>query len=138
MGATIPLPSKGPIQVDLNNPQNVAISIATLPSNITPNVQEWNLQFERQIGENMSWSLAYVGNKGTHLTTYYNYNRQQYNDPQCSNNNPIGCNFPALGAINTQATIGNSTYNSLQTSLKRNFTNNLQFLRELRLVARHR
>ena len=91
-------------------------------------MQEWNVQFERQIGESMSWSLAYVGNKGTHLTTYYNYNRQQYNDPQCSNNNPIGCNFPALGAINTQATIGNSIYNSLQTSLKRNFTNNLQFL----------
>ncbi len=127
VGATIPLPSKGPIQVDLNNPQNVAISIATLPSNVTPNVQEWNLQFERQLGQSMSFSLAYVGNKGTHLTTYYNYNRQQYNDPQCSVTDPIGCNFPALGAINTQATIGNSIYNSLQTSLNRRFTNNLQF-----------
>ena len=29
--------------------------------------------------------------------------------------------------INTQATIGNSIYNSLQTSLNRHFTNNLQF-----------
>jgi hypothetical protein len=113
--------------VNLNDPTNVAISVATLPTNTTPNVQEWNLQFERQLGQSMSFSLAYVGNKGTHLTTYYNYNRQQYNDPQCSVSNPIGCNFPALGNINTQATIGNSTYNSLQTSLKRNFTNNLQF-----------
>ncbi len=128
VGATIPLPSKGPIQVNLDNPQNVAISIATLPSNVTPNVQEWNLEFERQIGQNMSFSLAYVGNKGTHLTTYYNYNRQQYNDPQCSVSSPIGCNFPALGAINTQATIGNSIYNALQTSLSRHFTNGLQFM----------
>jgi Carboxypeptidase regulatory-like domain len=127
VGANAPLPSKGPIQVNLNDPTNVAISVATLPTNTTPNVQEWNLQFERQLGQSMSFSLAYVGNKGTHLTTYYNYNRQQYNDPQCSVSNPIGCNFPALGNINTQATIGNSTYNSLQTSLKRNFTNNLQF-----------
>ncbi len=128
VGATIPLPSKGPIQVDLNNPQNVAISVATLPSNVTPNVQEWNLQFERQIGSNMTFDLAYVGNKGTHLVTYYDYNRQQYNEPLCSVSNPVGCNFAALGAINTQATIGNSIYNSLQTSLKRHFTNNLQFM----------
>ena len=127
-GATTALPSKGPIQVDLNNPQNVAISVATLPSNVTPNVQEWNLQFERQIGENMSFSLAYVGNKGTHLVTYYDYNRQQYQEPLCSETNPIGCNFPALGMINTQATIGNSIYNALQTSLNRHFTNNLQFM----------
>ena len=99
MGATIPLPSKGPIQVDLNNPQNVAISIATLPSNVTPNVQEWNVQFERQIGESMSWSLAYVGNKGTHLTTYYNYNRQQYNDRRRSaaTTTRLAANFPAFG-----------------------------------------
>ena len=128
VGATIPLPSKGPIQVDLNNPTNVAISVATLPSNVTPNVQEWNLDFERQVGTNMTFNLAYVGNKGTHLVTYYDYNRLQYNAPApCGTSNPIGCNFPALGAINTQATIGNSIYNSLQTGLNRHFTNNLQF-----------
>ncbi len=127
VGATIPLPSKGPIVVDLNHPTNVAISVATLPSNVTPNVQEWNLDFERQIGTNMTFNVAYVGNKGTHLVTYYDYNRQQYNTQQCSVTSPGGCNFPALGAINTQATIGNSTYNSLQTSLNRRFTNNLQF-----------
>ena len=129
VGATIPLPSKGPIQVDLNNPANVAISVATLPSNVTPNVQEWNVDFERQIGNNMTFNLAYVGNKGTHLVTYYDYNRLQYGSPaRCGTDSPIGCNFPALGAINTQATIGNSIYNSLQTSLNRRFTNNLQFM----------
>jgi hypothetical protein len=128
VGAVGPLPSKGPIQVDLNNPMNVAISVATLPSNVTPNVQEWNLDFERQIGTNMTFNLAYVANKGTHLVTYYDYNRLQYNAPApCGTSSPIGCNFPALGGINTQATIGNSIYNSLQTSLNRRFTNNLQF-----------
>jgi outer membrane receptor protein involved in Fe transport len=121
VGATGALPSKGPIQVNLNNPQNVAISVATLPWNTTPSVQEWNIQFERQIGQSMTASVAYVGNKGTHLVTYYNYNRQYYNSPQ----NTV--NYPALGAINTQATIGNSTYNSLQASLNRRFTNGLQF-----------
>jgi hypothetical protein len=121
VGATAPLPSKGPIQVNLNNPQNVAISIAALPTNTTPSNQEWNLQFERQISDNTSLSIAYVGTKGTHLTTYFNYNRQYYNSPQ----NTV--NFPALGAINTQATIGNSTYNALQVSLNRRFVHGLQF-----------
>jgi len=121
IGASNPLPSKGPIQVDLNNPKNVAISVATLPTNNTPNVQEWNFQYERQITDNLVMSLAYVGTKGTHLVTYYNYNRQYYDSPQ----NTV--NWPALGAINTQATIGNSTYNALQASLNRRFTNGLQF-----------
>lgn len=121
VGATGPLPSKGPIVVDLNNPKNVAISVATLPSNKTPSNQEWNLQVQRQIGSNMVATLAYVGTKGTHLTTYYNYNRQEYNLPQ----NTV--NFPNLGAINVQATVGNSTYNALQAMLNRRFNNGLQF-----------
>ena len=125
--ATSPLPSKGPIQVDLNNPQNVAISVATLPNNTTPNVQEWNLQFEHQIGDNMTLSLAYVGDKGTHLVTYYNYNRQIYGVAPCGVGNPTGCNFSNLGTINTQATIGTSNYNAMQVMLNRRFTQGLQF-----------
>lgn len=121
VGAVIPLPSKGPIQVNLNNPANVAISVATLPTNKTPSVQEWNLQFEQQIGTTMTLSLAYVGDKGTHMVTYYDYNRQAYNSPR----NTV--NFPSLGAINTQATIGNSSYNALQVALNRRFTAGLQF-----------
>ncbi len=125
--ATIPLPAKGPLQVNLNDPANVSISIATLPTNTTPSVQEWNFQLEHQIGNDMTLTMAYVGDKGTHLTTYYNYNRQQYALAPCSVTAPAGCNFPALGAINTQATIGNSTYNALQVSLNRRFTAGLQF-----------
>ncbi len=125
--ATIPLPPKGPLQVNLNDPANVSISIATLPTNTTPDVQEWNLELEHQIGNNMTLTMAYVGDKGTHLTTYYNYNRQQYALAPCSVSAPAGCNFPQLGAINTQATIGNSTYNAMQVSLNRRFTAGLQF-----------
>jgi hypothetical protein len=98
-----------------------------LPTNTTPQVQEWNLELEHQIGNNMTFTMAYVGDKGTHLTTYYNYNRQQYGLAPCSNSAPAGCNFSALGAINTQATIGNSSYNALQVSLNRRFTAGLQF-----------
>jgi len=125
--ATAPLPSKGPIQVDLNNPANVAISVATLPSNKTPSVQEWNLQLEQQIGTNQVLSLAYVGDKGTHLVTYFDYNRQIYGVAPCGTMNPVGCNFPNLGTINTQATIGTSSYNALQAAFNRRFAAGLQF-----------
>ncbi len=125
--ATNPLPAKGPIMVNLNDPTNVSISIATLPNNTTPSVQEWNLELEHQIGNNMTFTMAYVGDKGTHLTTYYNYNRQQYGLAPCSVTTPAGCNFPALGEINTQATIGNSNYNALQVSLNRRFVAGFQF-----------
>jgi outer membrane receptor protein involved in Fe transport len=126
-GLTQPLPAKGPIQVNLADPTNVSISVATLPTNETPSVQEWNLQFERELSPTTTFSMAYVGDKGTHLVTYYNYNRQAYGAPACSVSNPVGCNFPALGTINTQATIGNSNYNALQLMLNRRFTAGLQF-----------
>jgi Carboxypeptidase regulatory-like domain len=125
--ATNPLPAKGPIMVNLNDPTNVSISIATLPTNTTPSVQEWNLELQHQIGTNTTFTMAYVGDKGTHLTTYYNYNRQQYALAPCSVTTPAGCNFPALGDINTQATIGNSNYNALQLSLNRRFVAGFQF-----------
>ena len=127
LAATAPLPAKGPLVVNLLDPTNVSISVATLPSNLTPNVQEWNLELERQLGPATSLSVAYVGDKGTHLVTYFNYNRQQYGLAPCSITAPAGCNFPALGSINTQATIGESTYNALQVNLTRRFTNGLQF-----------
>jgi len=127
LAATAPLPAKGPLNVNLLAPANVAISVATLPSNLTPNVQEWNFQLEHQLDAATSFSLAYVGDKGTHLVTYFNYNRQVYAVPACGASNPTGCNFPALGSINTQATIGDSTYNALQASLNRRFSHGLQF-----------
>jgi Carboxypeptidase regulatory-like domain/TonB-dependent Receptor Plug Domain len=126
-GTTIPLPSKGPLVVDLADPTNVSISVATLPTNETPSVQEWNFQFEHQLDSSTVLSLAYVGDKGTHLVTYFNYNRQQYGLAPCSVTSPAGCNFPALGDINTQATIGNSSYNALQINLTRRFIHGFQF-----------
>ncbi len=136
--ATGALPSKGPIQVNLNDPTNVSISVATLPTNTTPNVQEWNLEFEHQLGTTTTLSLAYVGDKSTHLVTYYNYNRQQYGLAPCSVTAPVGCNFPALGEINTQATIGTSNYNALQVGLESPLHGRLAVRRFLHLVARNR
>ena len=44
-------------------------------------MQEWNCSFSGSWTEH-ALSLAYVGTKGTHLTTYFNYNRQNYDTAQ--------------------------------------------------------
>ncbi len=119
--ATGALPSKGPIQVDLNNPANVGISVATLDSNVPASVQQWNLTFQRELGPNTAMTMSYVGTKGTHLMTYFNYNRQYYDSPS----NTV--NYPALGGINVQDAIGTSNYNALQTQLNRRMSNGLLF-----------
>ncbi len=75
--------------------------IAVNRSNPNSMVQEWNLQVERQIGGNNVVNLAYVGTRGTDLSTYYPYNLYQFGTGKQ--------NFPRLGGINY------NNYNGLRT-----------------------
>ena len=95
--------------------------------------------FEHQIGDNMTFSMAYVGDKGTHLVTYYNYNRQVYGVDalrrrairQVAISRPSGLSIPRpLSATRTTT--------PLQVALNRRFTQGLAVRRILYLVARHR
>jgi outer membrane receptor protein involved in Fe transport len=72
--ATGALPSGDFTKLDLANPSGVSV-ISALPSNVTPNVSQWNLQIQRQLGTNSSVSLAYVGDRGKNLTRNYNANQ---------------------------------------------------------------
>ena len=48
-----------------------AFGITAIQKNFTDAyIQEWNLTAERTLGNNLFLSLAYVGNKGTHLVQY--------------------------------------------------------------------
>jgi hypothetical protein len=118
MTATAPLPVGSVNNVDLNNPKDVTV-FATLPTNRTPYVQQWNLQVQQELGANTALSLAYVGTKGTKLTNYYNMNRNPYGGGPKT--------FPNLGSVNVQNTDGSSIYHGLQTQLQRRMTKGLQF-----------
>ncbi len=61
--ATGPLPSGSFTNLNLSAPTGVSV-VGLLPSNLTPQVSEWNLQLQRQIATNQSLSLAYVGTHG--------------------------------------------------------------------------
>jgi outer membrane receptor protein involved in Fe transport len=105
--------------VDITNPKNV--SVIYYPTNSkNSHVQQWNLQFERQLGTNMAWTVAYVGTKMSNLATAFN-----------ANNAPFGSStghWSGLGGnVNEYAFIGTGTYNGLQTSFNRRLSRGLLF-----------
>jgi hypothetical protein len=120
LAGTVPMPGKGPIQIDLNNPTNV--SLVSYPrENRQPMVHQWNVNIQREITSNMGVTLGYVGNHGDNLMTLINVNRQEYNLPSGSKM------FPNLGDIQLNTTAGTSDYHSLQTRLERRLSNGLQW-----------
>jgi hypothetical protein len=121
--ATNPLPP--PAGANEADPANV--NVIYWPSNSkNSNVQQWNLQIERQVGSSMALNVAYVGTKMTHLATAFNAN----NTPLCLEGMGActGSRWNTLnGAVNQYAFIGNGTYNGLQASFTRRLTGGLQF-----------
>lgn len=107
------------------DPTNV--NVIYWPSNSkNSNVQQWNLQVERQVGGNMALDVAYVGTKMTHLATAFNAN----NIPLClgSVSSCPAARWNTLGgAVNEYAFIGDGTYNGLQASFNRRLAKGLQF-----------
>ncbi|MGB7846276.1 MAG: TonB-dependent receptor [Candidatus Acidiferrum sp.] len=115
--ATGPLPSGSFTGLNLSAPTNVSV-IAMLPSDVTPQVSEWNLQLQRQVGTNQSVSLSYVGTHGAHLMRNYNANQTLFG---------TGTNlYPQLGGITVQDSRGKSDYHALQAQYERRLTRGLQ------------
>ena len=112
-------PSKASLPVSLTNPQNVSLT-GWLFHDKPSSVQEWNLQFQQQLDAKTAMTLAYVGTKGTHLSTFYDVNRPLYDTPTTYP-------FPGLGTVPVNDTSGNSIYHGLHAVLERHLTNGLQF-----------
>lgn len=82
-----------------------------------PYVIQWGLSIEQALAGNFTFNMAYVGSKGTHLLqlSYVNVI------------NPLtGLRpYPEFSQIAWRGDTGNSSYNALALSLKRNFTSGL-------------
>ena len=120
--ATMPLPAPGTPNFDPNNPPAGINVFAVNRTEKLPSVQQYDLQVQQQFGTKTVMSVGYVGNKGTHLATGYNYNTKPFGAPAAQGNT-----FPTLGQVVYNLNNGVSHYNSLQAQLNYHATKGLEF-----------
>lgn len=97
-------------------------------------VQQWNAGIQQQMPLHIIFELNYVGNHGLHLPYAVPVNvvdptqatavAQANTTLATQNAKP----FPTLGTWTTVQNVGNSTYHSLQVTVKRRFTSHLAIL----------
>ena len=111
------LPARGFPNYDPVHPPAGTAMNAPNRHNNNSMVQEWNLQVERQVGANNVVNVAYVGTKGSRLSTYYPYNMYQFGTAEQ--------NFPTMGGINYNNYNGISHYDALQVHAEHRANNGL-------------
>ncbi len=128
--ATGALPIGSVTDVNLNDPRNVSI-LAVIPDNKISNVQQFNIQYQRQLTNNTAFSIGYVGTRGRNLILYYNLNGRVVENgtnvacPRGGTN--VSPCYPTGAAVRVRDDNGKSSYDSLQVQLERRFTRGLQY-----------
>lgn len=119
---------------------------------VTPNLplpysQDWDVNVQRSFGDNFLLEVGYVGTKGTKLPRFIEGNPAKYvpgvdssGQPLSTSGNadqrrlysgctlndpPSSCIYSSTGLI---AGIANSSYNALETSLRKRFSHGMAFL----------
>ncbi len=111
-----------------------------------PYTQDWDLNVQQSFGSNVLFEIGYVGTKGTRLPRFIEANPAVfvpgYVDGQPISNSsnadqrrlysgctladpPSSCQFSSTGEI---AGIANSSYNALEASLRKRFSQGMSFL----------
>jgi hypothetical protein len=104
--AGVALPARGYANFNPEAPPAGTSMIAVNTQNPNSRVQEWNVQLEKQFGAHDIVNVAYVGTRGSNLSTYYPYNLYQFATGKQ--------NYPGLGGINYNNYNGISNYDGLQ------------------------
>ncbi len=99
-------PIMSPVTVATGGPFNVFVT----PQNFrSPYTQNWNLNVQQRVGENVGLEVGYVGSKGSRLVRLTDLNEPDATDTR---NNP---GFQAIDALTPSSS---SNYNSLQVSAR--------------------
>jgi hypothetical protein len=120
----LPLPKFGTL-VDPLNPTGASL-ISQDPHAPTAQVQEWNLQLQRQIDRATSLTVGYIGTKSEHLLTSFNLNEQEIgfvNGKHVAYDQDL---YPAFGPINRLINEGIANNNALEVMLQRNMDKGVQ------------
>ena len=95
-----------------------------------PSVGTWNIMLERQMGNNLLISAAYLGNAGYHLSSNQNGVRQvnpavYIPGSSAESNTQRRRLYPNLGNVYLYASDYNSNYHALQLDIKKRFARGL-------------
>lgn len=138
----IPLPSPAafPVAATIPSPLNplspLGVPVSGLfidPGVRTPYVQQYNFNVQYEFVKNWLLEVGYVGSKGTKLLQTVTLNQPSYNPTTGLFNPPpfgafVSANRNVTGGLQQVRTNGNSTYNSLQISVTKRFSQGLQLL----------
>jgi len=133
-----------PITGQFSTPLTNLTLAASLP---LPYTQDWDLNVQRSFGADLLFEIGYVGTKGTKLPRFIEANPAIYipgvdssGDPISTSSNadqrrihsgctladpPNSCVYSSTGLISG---IANSSYNALETSLRKRFSHGIAFL----------
>lgn len=101
------------------------VSVLTLGNSFKrPYIQSWNLVLEKNIGLGFTASAGYIATRTIGQSGQTDLNAGRVGGGTASQ--PLNARFGRVATTNLQDGIANSHYDSLQTSLKRRFSNGLQ------------
>jgi hypothetical protein len=106
----------------INLSQLQAYHLRTMnPHAPSPNVQQWSVGFQRELPNNFSAEVNYVGTKSTHLDVINDLNQPSIATPTAPSRVP----YSNFGYIEYTNSIGFGNYNGLEATLTRRFSNGL-------------
>ncbi len=128
-----PLTITGP--VTFSNAVVVAGAAGLAPANVDPGfdnayVQSWNLNIQRELGNDLGITVGYFGTKGTHLRISRNINQPINGGPRpfttVSSSSPIRPGATLNNIVQIEGT-GNSSYNAAWLTATKRFSRGFQF-----------
>jgi hypothetical protein len=121
-GAGLPYTSASTSPTRFNG-QNVTYNQFHTP---TPEIYQWNLAMQHEIGNNTVVEMAYVASHGFNLNFPTDLNQVPIG-LLSPNDSPASRPYPVYGSIAGSTNDSISNYNSLQTTIKRRLSNGLSF-----------
>jgi hypothetical protein len=97
--------------------------LTTDPTRSDPYIQQYTVSVQRQLPGSTLLTVAYLGNRGTHMFVRTQYNVAHLGTTPIAQRLP----FPTLGAILNDKSIAQSAYNALQVDMEKRYSHNLTF-----------
>ena len=116
--------------VALNPTVAPPLTVTSLINNLNSPIRwNWNLSIQRELPLNSTFTLAYVGGRGYHNWRVFDINQPTAGALQANPGKNVSYLRPYLGfgPIQQEQSNGGASYNAMQVSWNRHFTNNLMF-----------